>query len=84
MTFGIRPTRPETAYGYILPGEPLGGGLHAIARSEEKPTLRRAETLRRRALHYRVERRGRLGGAVGGGGPGRGIGLLSTSEGTVV
>ncbi|MDO1559001.1 sugar phosphate nucleotidyltransferase [Brevundimonas sp. 2R-24] len=45
VTFGIRPTRPETGYGYILPGKPLGGGLHAIARFEEKPTLHRAEVL---------------------------------------
>ncbi len=47
-TFGIRPTRPETGYGYIESGAPLGvaaAGHDAfeIARFLEKPDLATAE-----------------------------------------
>lgn len=40
VTFGIKPTRPETGYGYIRIGEALNGGgaLHARA-FVEKPSL---------------------------------------------
>jgi mannose-1-phosphate guanylyltransferase/mannose-6-phosphate isomerase len=38
VTFGIRPTEPKTSYGYILPGEPIGGnGVNRVARFVEKP-----------------------------------------------
>ncbi len=38
VTFGIKPTEPKTSYGYILPGEPIGGnGVHAVKRFVEKP-----------------------------------------------
>lgn len=38
VTFGIRPTRPATGYGYIRPGEALAQpGVHAIAAFVEKP-----------------------------------------------
>lgn len=39
VTFGIRPTRPETGYGYIRAGEPLGAdtAVLAIDRFVEKP-----------------------------------------------
>lgn len=37
LTFGIMPDRPATCYGYILPGEQVGGTL-AVARFVEKPT----------------------------------------------
>jgi mannose-1-phosphate guanylyltransferase/mannose-1-phosphate guanylyltransferase/mannose-6-phosphate isomerase len=38
-TFGIRPTSPETGYGYIEVGEALPGisGAHQVARFVEKP-----------------------------------------------
>ncbi|HEU5111674.1 MAG TPA: sugar phosphate nucleotidyltransferase [Acidimicrobiia bacterium] len=36
VTFGIEPSRPETGYGYIEIGEPIGPGFH-IARFKEKP-----------------------------------------------
>lgn len=36
MLIGIAPTRPETQYGYIETGEPLGEG-HAVRRFREKP-----------------------------------------------
>ena len=38
VTFGIRPTRPATGYGYIRPGAALAqDGLHEIAAFVEKP-----------------------------------------------
>ena len=37
VTVGIVPTRPETGYGYIVPGEPLGDGARKVARFAEKP-----------------------------------------------
>lgn len=37
VTVGARPTRPETGYGWIVPGEPLGSGFR-IARFQEKPS----------------------------------------------
>ena len=45
VTFGITPTAPETGYGYIRNGEPLGGieGAYKIARFVEKPNLATAE-----------------------------------------
>jgi mannose-1-phosphate guanylyltransferase/mannose-6-phosphate isomerase len=36
-TFGIRPTRADTGYGYIELGDALAGGGHRIARFVEKP-----------------------------------------------
>lgn len=38
VTFGVKPTRPETGYGYIEHGEALDGGeVLSIARFHEKP-----------------------------------------------
>ena len=50
VTVGVKPTRPETGYGYIIPGAALGGSRHArrVQRFVEKPTATRAATLRRR------------------------------------
>ena len=45
VTIGVRPTRPETGYGYIRLGKAVGGahaGLHRVARFVEKPDARRA------------------------------------------
>ena len=44
MTFGIVPTGPETGYGYIRRGVPLGGGssAYAVAAFVEKPALETA------------------------------------------
>lgn len=36
ITFGVRPTRPHTGYGYIRPGEDLGGG-YRVSEFREKP-----------------------------------------------
>lgn len=41
VAFGIEATAPETGYGYILKGEPLGGGFR-IERFVEKPDLETA------------------------------------------
>jgi mannose-1-phosphate guanylyltransferase/mannose-6-phosphate isomerase len=37
VTFGIRPDRPATEYGYICPGDPLGDGVFAVRQFVEKP-----------------------------------------------
>lgn len=39
VTFGINPTGPETGYGYILQGDPLAEGVHAVDAFKEKPEL---------------------------------------------
>ncbi|MGB9904498.1 MAG: sugar phosphate nucleotidyltransferase, partial [Desulfotomaculales bacterium] len=36
LTFGVKPARPHTGYGYIRPGEPLGAG-YRVAEFKEKP-----------------------------------------------
>jgi len=45
VLFGVRPTRPETGYGYIRPGEPLGpsGAVRRVAAFVEKPDAATAE-----------------------------------------
>ncbi len=43
VLIGVHPTRPETGYGYIRAGEPLGRGpARAVRRFVEKPTPARA------------------------------------------
>jgi mannose-1-phosphate guanylyltransferase len=42
VTIGIRPTHPETGFGYIAQGPSLGEGVHAVARFVEKPDAARA------------------------------------------
>ena len=44
VALGIRATAPETGYGYIRQGDPLGGDGHRIARFVEKPDLATAES----------------------------------------
>jgi mannose-1-phosphate guanylyltransferase len=43
ITFGVKPTRPETGYGYIERGEPLGESdgipLHRVVQFREKPDI---------------------------------------------
>jgi mannose-1-phosphate guanylyltransferase/mannose-6-phosphate isomerase len=45
VTFGVRPSRPSDAYGYVLPGDALNGQVRAAARFVEKPTISEAESL---------------------------------------
>ncbi len=47
VTFGIRPSRAETGYGYIRTGASLAGGGHEIQSFVEKPDAQTAE-------HYRA------------------------------
>lgn len=45
VTLGVRPTRPETGYGYIEVGDAVGeshAGLHRVRRFVEKPNATRA------------------------------------------
>ncbi|MFL5403644.1 MAG: mannose-1-phosphate guanylyltransferase [Gemmatimonadales bacterium] len=37
VTVGVVPSRPETGFGYIVPGPPLGDGARMVARFSEKP-----------------------------------------------
>jgi mannose-1-phosphate guanylyltransferase len=37
VTVGVVPTRPDTGFGYIVPGAPLGNGARNVARFTEKP-----------------------------------------------
>ena len=47
VTLGMKPTAPETGYGYMAVGEAIPGapGVHAVARFIEKPTASVAATL---------------------------------------
>jgi len=46
VTVGVRPTRDETGYGYVVPGARVGRARR-VGRFEEKPTRARAARLRR-------------------------------------
>lgn len=41
-TMGIRPSRPDTNYGYVWRGERLGEGLYEVKKFTEKPTVAKA------------------------------------------
>ena len=43
VTFGIRPSSPETAYGYVRQGDPLTKAVFEVDRFEEKPDLATAQ-----------------------------------------
>lgn len=43
VLFGIRPTAPETGFGYIEMGAPVGEHAHAVQRFVEKPNKETAE-----------------------------------------
>lgn len=42
VTFGVVPDRPETGYGYVQQGEPVGHGACRVAAFVEKPSAERA------------------------------------------
>ena len=44
VTFGIRPDRPETGFGYIRRGESIGGDAFRVAQFVEKPDQPTAQT----------------------------------------
>jgi mannose-1-phosphate guanylyltransferase/mannose-6-phosphate isomerase len=52
VTFGIRPTGPETGYGYIEAAESDGGGAHRVERFTEKPDLATARAYVETGRHY--------------------------------
>jgi mannose-1-phosphate guanylyltransferase/mannose-6-phosphate isomerase len=54
VTFGIRPTRPDTGYGYIKAGEEVNGAGHGFhcAGFIEKPELPRAQAFLREGGYY--------------------------------
>ncbi len=43
VTFGVRPTRPATEYGYIRAGGPIGPEIFAIEKFVEKPDAQTAK-----------------------------------------
>lgn len=43
VTFGLRPTSPETGFGYIQQGEAIGEGVFSVLRFAEKPDRSTAE-----------------------------------------
>jgi mannose-1-phosphate guanylyltransferase len=45
VTVGVVPTRPDPGFGYIRPGDPLGGGAYRVAEFLEKPDRERAERM---------------------------------------
>lgn len=45
VTFGIKPSRPETGYGYIEMGEPRGESAFEVRRFKEKPDRATAEEM---------------------------------------
>jgi len=50
LTLGVKPTRPETGYGYIEQGKEAPGfpGLHRVRRFVEKPDVKKARAFVRR------------------------------------
>ncbi|QPF82897.1 mannose-1-phosphate guanylyltransferase/mannose-6-phosphate isomerase [Bradyrhizobium genosp. L] len=42
VTFGVKPERPATEYGYINPGEAVAGEVRAVAKFVEKPDAQTA------------------------------------------
>jgi mannose-1-phosphate guanylyltransferase len=52
-TFGVRPTRPETGYGYIQAEEdPTAPGIYPVKRFIEKPDSEKAEEYIRQTSYY--------------------------------
>lgn len=54
VTFGVKPSGPETGYGYIQAGQALEGmpGTHTVARFVEKPDAARARQFLDQGDHY--------------------------------
>ncbi len=46
VTVGVVPTRPDPGFGYIEPGEPIGGDVRRVTRFVEKPSRERAAEMR--------------------------------------
>lgn len=52
VTFGVKPTHPETGYGYITLGEDLGENAYSVNGFVEKPDLATAEAFVRDGSHF--------------------------------
>ena len=52
VTFGIKPTKPETGYGYIRTGTEVADGVNKVARFIEKPQLDKAEEMIAAGGHF--------------------------------
>ena len=52
VTFGIRPTSPATAYGYIKQGKALSDSAHAVERFVEKPDAAKAASFLKEGGYY--------------------------------
>ncbi|MGH9671289.1 MAG: mannose-1-phosphate guanylyltransferase [Terriglobales bacterium] len=51
VVLGVKPTRPETGYGYIETGERMAPGILRVHRFTEKPDAARAEEFLRSGKH---------------------------------
>ncbi len=52
VTFGIKPNRPETGYGYIKAGERVYDSAYVVERFVEKPDLRKAKQFLKEGGYY--------------------------------
>ncbi|MBI9081093.1 MAG: mannose-1-phosphate guanylyltransferase/mannose-6-phosphate isomerase [Pseudodesulfovibrio sp.] len=52
VTFGVKPRKPETGYGYIALGRDLGDGVNEVDGFVEKPDLSTAEAFVKNGSHY--------------------------------
>jgi len=52
VTFGIKPKKPETGYGYIKAGENIHEGAYKAERFIEKPSLEKAMRLLEEGGYY--------------------------------
>jgi mannose-1-phosphate guanylyltransferase/mannose-6-phosphate isomerase len=52
VTFGIKPTRPETGFGYINAGKDRGDGVYDVSRFVEKPDLKTARAYLKDGGYY--------------------------------
>jgi mannose-1-phosphate guanylyltransferase/mannose-6-phosphate isomerase len=51
-TFGIKPDRPHSGYGYIEAGEEIGAGVYRVAAFKEKPDTKTAQSYLDRGGFY--------------------------------
>jgi mannose-1-phosphate guanylyltransferase/mannose-6-phosphate isomerase len=52
VTFGVKPSAPETGYGYIQAGESLSKEAFRLARFVEKPDVQKARTYAQAGCYY--------------------------------
>lgn len=52
VTFGIRPTGPETGFGYIEAGDPISASSFKVKRFVEKPVLAKAKDMLEAGGYY--------------------------------